>query len=245
MAEAESIRQTSRRTGWVRRLLRFLARLVALFLLISVLSTTIYAWFPIPITWLMIERLFEGNWINKSWQPYENISPNLVRAVIAAEDAKFCQHRGYDWAALKKAWQRNQNARRIHGGSTISNQTAKNVFLWPDRTYFRKGLEFYFTGLIELSWSKKRILEVYLNVVEFGPGIYGAEAAAQAHFGKSAKNITKREAALLAAILPNPIRWSASKPSRYIRGRANIIQARMNDVIDPRNDPCPRSSEDK
>jgi monofunctional biosynthetic peptidoglycan transglycosylase len=236
MIEAES----TKRPGRVRRLWRLLLRIIALFLTISVVSTAVYAWVPVPITWLMIERLFEGNWINKSWRSYENISPNLARAVIAAEDARFCEHRGYDWEAIKKAYKRNQKAKRIRGGSTISNQTAKNVFLWPDRTYIRKGLEFYFTGLIELTWTKKRILEVYLNVVEFGPGIYGAEAASQAHFGKSAKDLTRREAALLAAVLPNPIRWSASKPTGYIRSRAGTIQARMNDVPDPTGDPCPR-----
>ncbi len=236
MIESKPMKQL----GWMRRLWRLLMRLIAVFILISVVSSAIYAWAPVPITWLMIERVVEGNWINKSWRSYENISPNLARAVIAAEDAKFCEHRGYDWQAIKKAYKRNQKSSRVRGGSTISNQTAKNVFLWPDRTYIRKGLEFYFTGLIELTWSKQRILEVYLNVVEFGPGIYGAEAAAQAHFGKSAKDLTRREAALLAAVLPNPIRWSASKPTGYIRSRAGTIQARMNDVPDPTGDPCKR-----
>lgn len=230
--------KTGRRPSWIRRFWRLLMRFIAIFLIVSVVSTACYAWAPVPITWLMIERVFEGNWINKSWRSYENISPNLARAVIAAEDAKFCDHRGYDWQAIKKAYKRNQKSSRVRGGSTISNQTAKNVFLWPDRTYIRKGLEFYFTGLIELTWSKQRILEVYLNVVEFGPGIYGAEAAAQAHFGKSAKDLTRREAALLAAVLPNPMRWSASKPTVYIRSRASTIQARMNDVPDPTGDPC-------
>ncbi len=236
--------ESFRRASWPKRIWRFATRFIALFLMISVILTTVYSMAPVPVTWLMLIRLVEGNWIHKSWRAYENISPNLVRAVIAAEDAKFCEHRGYDWEAIEKAWKRNQNAKRIRGGSTISNQTAKNVFLWPDRTYLRKGLEFYFTGLIELAWSKKRILEVYLNVVEFGPGIYGAEAAAQAHFGKSAKELTRREAALLAAVLPNPIRWSASKPTSYIRNRAGTIQARMNDVPDPTGDPCPRTSAD-
>lgn len=226
--------------GLIRRLWRMLIRSAALFLLISVVVTATYAWLPPPVTLLMIQRVFEGNWIHKDWETYDNISPHLARAIIASEDAKFCQHYGFDWEALEKAWKRNQKGKRsIHGGSTITNQTAKNVFLWPARSYVRKGFEFYFSGLIELTWTKKRILEVYMNVVEFGPGIYGAEAAAEAHFQKPAKELTRREAALLAAVLPNPIRWSASKPTGYIRGRAGTIQARMNDVPDPAGDPCP------
>src|SRR6188474_1272754 len=158
MIQAEPIKRQS----WLRRAWRFLVRAIALFLLASVLMTAIYRWVPPPVTLLMLWRVAEGNWIHKDWESYDNISPNLVRAVIAAEDAKFCEHRGFDWESIEKAWKRNQNAKRIRGGSTISNQTAKNVFLWPDRTYLRKAVEFYFTGLIELTWSKKRILEVYL-----------------------------------------------------------------------------------
>lgn len=230
----------TQKAGWMSRLWRLLCRAAGLFLLLSVLLTVIYAWLPPPATPLMLLRLLDGHWIHKDWESYDNISPHLVRAVIAAEDAKFCSHRGFDWEAIEAAWQRNQQGKRIRGGSTISNQTAKNVFLWPHRSYLRKGFEFYFTALIELTWSKKRILEIYMNVVEFGPGIYGAEAGAQAHFGKSAGDLTRREAALLAAVLPNPIRWSASKPTDYIRNRAGTIQARMNDVPDPTGDPCPR-----
>lgn len=234
-----SVAGNGRQSGLIHRLWRLFTRIVALFLLISVLLTTIYAWLPPPVTPLMLLRVLEGNWIHKDWESYDSISPHLPRAIIAAEDAKFCQHQGFDWESIQKAWKRNQQGKRIRGGSTISNQTAKNVFLWPDRSYIRKGIEFYFTGLIELIWTKKRILEVYMNVVEFGPGIYGAEAAAAAHFGKSAKDLTRREAALLAAVLPNPIRWSASKPTGYIRNRAGTIQARMNDVPDPAGNPCP------
>jgi monofunctional biosynthetic peptidoglycan transglycosylase len=225
----------------VRRLIRWLFRALGIFLVASVVLAAIYVAVPPPVTPLMVIRLVEGEGLSKDWTAYDNISPNLVRAVIASEDAKFCSHHGFDWDAIGKAWSRNQTAKRIKGGSTISQQTAKNVFLWPDRTYLRKGLEFYFTGLIELLWSKKRVIEVYLNVVEFGHGVYGAEAAAQAHFGKSAAALSKREAALLAAVLPNPLRWSASKPTAYIRSRASTIQARMNDVPDPTGDPCARA----
>jgi monofunctional biosynthetic peptidoglycan transglycosylase len=237
-----SVAESGRKPGLIRRLWRLLIRIVGLFLLVSVMLTTIYAFVPPPVTPLMLLRVLDGNWIDKDWESYDNISPHLARAIIAAEDAKFCQHQGFDWEAIEKAWERNRQGKRVRGGSTISNQTAKNVFLWPDRTYIRKGVEFYFTGLIELMWTKKRILEVYMNVVEFGPGIYGAEAAAEAHFGKPAAELTRREAALLAAVLPNPIRWSASKPTNYIRGRAGTIQARMNDVPDPTGDPCPRDA---
>lgn len=225
----------------VRRLLRWLVRALGIFLVASVMLTVIYAVVPPPLTPLMVIRLFQGEGISKDWTAYDDISPNLVRAAIAAEDAKFCSHHGFDWAAIEKAWSRNQKSSHIKGGSTISNQTAKNVFLWPERNYLRKGLEFYFTALIELLWSKKRVIEVYLNVVEFGHGVYGAEAAAQAHFGKSAAALSKREAALLAAVLPNPRRWSASQPTAYIRSRASTIQARMNDVPDPTGDPCARA----
>lgn len=230
---------TGRKPGLIRRLWRCAIRAIAIFLSVSIVLTALYSVVPPPATLLMLWRLVGGHGLHKDWESYDNISPNLARAVIAAEDAKFCEHRGFDWESLEKAWKRNQQGKRVRGGSTISNQTAKNVFLWPDRSYLRKGVEFYFTGLIELMWSKKRILEVYMNVVEFGPGIYGAEAAAEAHFKKSAKDLTRREAALLAAVLPNPIRWSASKPTSYIRNRAGTIQARMNDVPDPTGDPCP------
>ena len=220
------------------RLGRLLLRFIVLVIGCSIILTVIYRLVPPPVTPLMLLRLVDGNGLHKDWVSYDEISPNLPRAVIAAEDSGFCQHNGFDWTAIEKAWQRNQHSPRLRGGSTISNQTAKNVFLWPDRTYIRKAVEFYFTALIEFFWSKKRILEVYLNVVEWGPGIYGAEAAAQAHFHKPAKALTRREAALLAAVLPNPRRWSASKPTAYIRGRASTIQARMGDIPDPTGDPC-------
>ncbi len=234
-----------RRGGWMRRIMRWLARVLALFIGISVVVTALYRLVPPPITPLMTIRLFEGNWISKDWVPYDEISPNLARAVIAAEDGGFCVHWGFDFGAIRKALRHNEQSRRLRGGSTISNQTAKNTFLWPGDTrlarYARKAIEPYFTVLIELMWGKKRILEVYLNVAEWGHGIYGAEAAAQYHFHKSAADLTRREAALLAAVLPNPLRSSAGKPSSYISRRAGAIQARMNDVADPEGDPCPRT----
>ena len=231
-----------RHRGWLRRLLWWLARVLALFIGISVVLTALYRFVPPPVTPLMVLRLFDGHWISKDWSSYDAISPNLARAVIASEDSGFCDHWGFDFEAIRKALRHNEKSRRIRGGSTISNQTAKNVFLWPGDSkltrYARKAIEPYFTLLIELMWGKKRILEVYLNVVEWGPGIYGAEAAAQYHFHKSAAKLTRHESALLAAVLPNPLRFSAGKPSGYIQRRAGQIQARMNDIADPVGDPC-------
>ena len=220
--------------GLARRLLRIFLFCFAATLVI----TLFYRLVPPPITPLMVIRLVEGEGLTKDWRSYADISPNLARAVITSEDSLFCTHNGFDWGALDKAWERNQRSKHILGGSTISNQTAKNVFLWPDRTYIRKAFEFYFTVLIEALWGKKRILEVYLNVVEWGHGVYGAEAASRLYFRKPARDLTRHEAALLAAILPNPRRWSASKPSAYIRGRAGTIEARMPATTDPSGDPC-------
>jgi monofunctional glycosyltransferase len=228
----------TRQTTLARRWGRLAARVSAICLFLSVFATALYGLIPPPVTPLMVIRSVQGYWPHRDWVAYDRISPQLARAVIAAEDARFCQHRGFDWQAIQQAWARNQTAKYLRGGSSISNQTAKNVFLWPGRSYLRKGLEFYFTFLIELMWSKKRILEVYLNAVEFGPGLYGAEAAAQAHFGKSASELTRNEAALLAAVLPSPLGWSASKPSGLVRSRAATIRTRMNDVPDPTGDPC-------
>jgi len=226
------------RPGRVRRWLRLCARIVGLFLLISVVWTATYAVLPVPLTPLMAIRLVEGYGFSKDWVSYEKISPNLARAAIASEDSGFCAHYGFDWDAIRNAWHRNQRSSRIRGGSTISNQTAKNAFLWPDRTYVRKGLEYYFTGLIELIWGKKRILEVYLNVVEFGPGIYGAEAAAQSYFHKPASALSRREAALLVAVLPLPLKYSVTRPGPYVQSRTATIMARMMDIPDPTGDPC-------
>jgi monofunctional biosynthetic peptidoglycan transglycosylase len=227
-----------RRLSRLRRVGRFILKAAVILFVASLALAGLYRFLPPPITPLMVMRLISGEGLHKSWKSYADISPNLARAVIASEDARFCLHNGFDWTAMDKAWQRNQHNKRVLGGSTISNQTAKNVFLWPDRTYIRKGIEFYFTVVIEAFWSKKRILEMYLNVVEWGPGTYGAEAAARLHFKKSAHDLTKRESALLAAILPNPRHWSPSKPSAYIRGRASTIEARMAAVPDPTGNPC-------
>lgn len=201
----------------------------------------VYRIVPPPVTPLMVIRVFEGRGLNKDWVPLEQISLNLQRAVIASEDAKFCTHQGFDWAAVDKAVARNKKKNvRIRGASTISMQTAKNLFLWPNRNFIRKGLEAYLTVGIELLLPKQRILELYLNSVEWGPGLYGAEAASRKFFGIPASKLSVRQAALLATVLPNPLRWSPSKPGPWTSERAGTIQARMSSVPWSRQDGiCP------
>ena len=161
----------------------------------------------------MLIRRVEGYGIDQSWRPLGNISPHLIRAAMAGEDARFCRHHGFDWGAIETAWDRYQSGHgRLLGASTISMQTAKNVFLWPGRDWLRKGFEAWFTALIELAWGKRRIIEIYLNVVEWGPGVYGAEAAARHYFHKPADALDRSEAVQLAAALPDPLNWSPRRP---------------------------------
>ncbi len=188
-----------------------------------VIMVAAYRFVPPPITFLMVQRLFEGQGLDRRWVPLEKISPNLVRAVIAAEDARFCEHRGFDVEAIEKAMAANARGKKLRGGSTISQQTAKNVFLWPQRDWVRKGLEAWFTILIEVGWGKERIMEVYLNSIEWGPGVYGAEAAAQRNFKVPASKLTAAQSARLAAILPKPLGWKAAKPGPYVKRRAGSI----------------------
>lgn len=186
-----------------------------------------------PITPLMIIRCVEQKKegkelkLKKDWEPLEKISPNLQLAVVCSEDQNFVKHSGFDFDAINRAIEYNEHHQRKHGASTISQQTAKNVFLWTGRSWIRKGLEVYFTFLIERLWYKERIMEVYLNVIETGDGIYGAQAAATAFFHKNANNLTKGEAALIAAVLPNPIRFSIAKPSGYVIKRQGWIIHQM------------------
>lgn len=186
----------------------------------------------------MIIRSAEGEPLRKQWMPLNRLSPWLLRAVVASEDARFCRHHGFDWVEIADAIDRFRAGDRLRGASTISMQTAKNLFLWPGRSLLRKAIESYLTVLIELTWPKSRILEVYLNVVEWGPGVYGAEAAAQAHFHKPALALTRREAALLAAILPDPRELSADRPSPYVDERAAAIEARLSAVEIPGAPTC-------
>ena len=220
---------------------KLIFKIIVLFILGSVFLVAVYTVINPPITPLMLLRPIEGIiqgklvGIDKDWVDYEEISPNLFRAVISAEDGKFLRHDGFDWNAIKRARRINtmRKGKKIIGASTISMQTSKNVFLWQGRNYIRKGLEAYFTILIEAIWGKKRILEIYVNSIEWGNGIYGVEAASQKYFKKSAKTITKREAALLAAVLPNPRKWSPAAPTGYIKQRSNGIQARMGGIALP------------
>lgn len=213
------------------------------FLISSVLIVVIYKVINPPITPLMVirafEYIFEGREvkIDKSWASYEEINKKLFKALVSGEDARFMTHKGFDWKAIKAAQRYNDkmDGEKKRGASTITMQTAKNTFLWHGRNYVRKALEAYFTVLIEAIWGKKRIIEVYANVIEWGYGIYGAQAASRYYFGKDAKDLTTQEAALLAAVVPNPRRWNAGAPTPYIRKRANWIMSRMNSVAIPRD----------
>ncbi|MDR0763688.1 MAG: monofunctional biosynthetic peptidoglycan transglycosylase [Bacteroidales bacterium] len=210
---------------------------IALFFGLSIFFTILYRWVNPPITPLMIIRLFDQYsedkpfTLKKNWVALEDIAPSVIQAVVASEDNLFLQHNGFDWVAIDKAHSRNRSGKkRIHGGSTITQQTAKNVFLYPRRSYLRKGLEAYFTLLIELFWSKERIMEVYLNVIEMGDGIYGIEQAAQTYYHRSAKRLTKSQSAMIAAILPAPRRRNPSRPSAYMRKRQAAILNLMNKI---------------
>ena len=226
----------------IRKFFKVLFISIAIFFGSSLSIVLLYKFIPPPFTPIMVIRIFEG-WfegnnvsIDKSWVSYDDISPNFFRAVISGEDAKFLKHIGFDWQAIETARKYNEQlkGRKMRGASTISMQTAKNAFLWHGRVYVRKALEAYFTVLIEFIWGKKRILEVYANIIEFGDGIYGVEAASKRFFGKSAKYLSKREAALLAAVLPNPRRWSPADPTSYIEGRVNFIEGRMGGIALPK-----------
>ena len=217
------------------RAIKFLLKFIVYFILITVAWVGIYAIVPSPITATMI---MDGNGITKDWTSFSDISPNMARAVIAAEDSKFCSHNGFDTEAIQKAIQRNAQGGRIRGGSTISQQVAKNAFLWQGGGFFRKGLEAYFTFLIETIWSKHRIMEVYLNIAETGIGTYGVQAGAQRYFNKDAKDLTKIEAARIAAALPLPKKRAVNGASGFTRRYGNTIAARINVVANEGLDSC-------
>jgi monofunctional biosynthetic peptidoglycan transglycosylase len=218
---------------WIRRVLKVLAAALILSVTVSAFAVLVFRWVPVPATALMLARRIEA-WGNDkarpqvhTWVPLEEISPSLGLAVLAAEDQNFAEHFGFDWQAIEKALAHNEKSRRKRGASTVSQQTAKNLFLWEGRTWLRKGFEVWFTFLLEVEWSKRRILEVYLNSVEFGDGVFGAEAAARTFFRKPAKRLTAQESALLAAVLPGPRKFRADAPSDYIRGRQAWILEQM------------------
>lgn len=209
------------------RWLKIIAYIIGGFVLVTVCWTLAYRWVNPPVTMLMLKRAMQGEGIHKEWVPLDGMAPCLVQAAVASEDNRFRGHRGFDFSAIQRAVDYNKSHSRKLGASTISQQTAKNVFLWPGRSWVRKGFEVYYTFLIEHLWGKERIMEVYLNVIEMGPGIYGAEAAAQHYFHCSARRISPRQAALLTACYPNPIRWNPVHPTNYIRSKANTIQTLM------------------
>jgi len=211
-----------------RRLLRALKWLAVAALVVPPLLVVAYRFVPVPLTPLMaIRAIGDGADIDRTWVPLTAMSRHAPRAAVAAEDNLFCRHGGFDWGSIEDTIDDYVAGRRTRGASTISMQTAKNVFLWPGRDFVRKGLEAYLTVLIELAWPKQRILEVYLNVAEWGEGVYGIEAAARAHFGKRAAALTAREAALLAVVLPNPREWSPRRPTDYVAGRARVVERRV------------------
>lgn len=209
--------------------LKFIGIGITTFFIYSVLTVILYALVPPPATPLMIIRVMEQestgkiSGIDKKWVPIEKISPQLIDAVVASEDNRFLDHWGIDRKAIREAIEYNRRSNRIRGASTITQQVAKNLFLWPSRNWIRKGFELYFTLAIELFWSKKRIMEVYLNIIETGDGIYGAEAAAQKYFHKSALQLSQQEAAMLAISLPNPRQRNPASPTEYMLSRQNSI----------------------
>ncbi|HET6245691.1 MAG: monofunctional biosynthetic peptidoglycan transglycosylase [Bacteroidetes bacterium] len=224
-----------KKSGTLKRILKSLLKAIIGLFVFSLLIVLVFKWVPVPVTPLMLIRLAEQGIegkdfkLKKDWEPLDKIA-HLPLAVVASEDQRFPHHWGFDFESIEKAFKANKKGKRIKGASTISQQTAKNVFLWQGRNYLRKGLEVYFTALIELIWGKERILEVYLNVIEMGDGIYGAQAASQAYFKKNASNISSQQAALIAAILPNPRKYSAHKPSGYIQGRQQWVLRQMRNI---------------
>lgn len=215
-----------------RRIGSILRTLLLLFAVVSAALVLTLRWLPVPISGVMIEKLYaagaSSNYqLRYTWVSAKRISPHMKIAVVASEDQRFQEHFGFDFAAMTDAYAGYRSGAKLRGASTITQQTAKNVFLWSGRSWVRKGLEAWFTLLLELLWPKQRILETYLNVAEFGPGVFGVEAAAQTYFGKPAALLGPREAALLAAVLPNPLRLRVDRPSAYVLARQDWILGQM------------------
>ncbi len=229
-----SLRRWPYRIGW------WIGRLIVFFVAGSVLWVLAYRFVPPPVTITMLGDLVSGNGITKDWMGLSRIDPNMARAAIGAEDGNFCRHHGFDFHAIEQAMHRNERSRRLRGGSTISQQTAKNVFLWQGRSWVRKGLEAWFTLLIEGIWGKHRILEVYLNVAETGIGTYGVNAAAMRYFHHDASRLSPAEAARIAAILPLPKKRGAIDPKGFTRRYGNNIVRRIAIVRGSALDACIR-----
>ena len=222
---------SSRRPGRLRRLLVLLLILV---IAGPPLQVAILRIVPPLFTELMVQRLIQGYGWDYQWRPLSQISPDLAQAAVASEDARFCSHHGFDFQAMEAAMRHNERRPngKVKGGSTISQQTAKNVFLWPGRSYIRKGIEAWYTVLIEALWGKRRIMEVYLNVVEFGPGVYGAQAASQHYFHEDAAQLSPAQAAHLISVLPDPLKWRVAAPGAYVAKRSRRIDGAIGTVRD-------------
>ncbi len=214
-----------------KRVLRILLYTILGLFIFSILLAALYRWVNPPITYLMVLRKVESGYpINKEWISIEKLPKHTYNMAIAAEDANFVKHNGFDFKAIERAMEHNEKSKKKRGASTISQQVAKNVFLWPGRSWFRKGLEVYFTFLIETFWSKERIMEVYINVAEMGKGIYGIQAASKFYFKRDATKLTAAESALIFASLPSPLRSNPGKPSKYLLMRQGIILRNYNNI---------------
>jgi monofunctional biosynthetic peptidoglycan transglycosylase len=219
--------------GLGKLILRFVKLFLVFFVAATVFWVLLYRFVNPPITWLMLTRGFERKgdgktWkIDKEWREFDDIADNMKRAAVAAEDATFMENHGFDFHAIERAIKTNSKSRKLIGGSTISQQTAKNVFLWPGRSWVRKGFEAYFTMLIEVFWNKRRIMEVYLNVIEMGDGIYGIQAASQHYYHKDASQLTKSQSAAIASIFPLPLKWSPTNPNKRVARKQYLIRQNM------------------
>lgn len=220
----------------LKRIQKILQWIVLFFFGSTIFFVVLYRFVPVPVTPLMLLRCVqqmsrgEDIRLKHHWVPLSSMSKYLPVAVMASEDQRFLTHHGFDFVEIENAMQERMSGKRKRGGSTISQQTAKNVFLWPASSWLRKGLEVYFTVLIELCWDKERIMEVYLNSIEMGDGIYGAEAVAQQHFGRSSGDLTRANCALIAATLPNPLKYNSMDPSRYLLKRQTAIMRQMRHI---------------
>jgi len=219
-----------KKTGFLPRLWHFLKRLLLILFISQFVYIIILKWMDPPITITQLGSLLTGHGLKRDYVDKKQMSLNAKLAVIASEDQLFPDHNGFDFKSIEKAMKHNQKSKSLHGASTISQQTAKNVFLWQGRSWFRKALEVYFTFMIEKVWGKKRILEVYMNVSEMGDGIFGIEKASQKYFGKPAANLSRQEAAMISACLPNPLRYSVKPISRYVSIRSGWIVRQMNNL---------------
>ena len=220
----------------MKKILKFLLWIIIAFFVLSIGTTIVYRFYPVPVSPLMVirlgQQLADGRQLKLAhrWVPMDSIHPSLPQAVWASEDQNFFRHSGFDLDAIEKAWQEREEKGRVRGASTISQQTAKNVFLWPESSWTRKAFEAYFTVLIETFWSKHRIMEVYLNTIEMGDGIYGAEAVSLEHFGCHARDLDANRSALIAASLPNPIKRNSAHPSKYMYKRQRQILKQMKNL---------------